>query len=173
MKKLMILILLAACAKTGPQGANGTDGKDGKNGTNPPQLRISESPADPSVCPSGGTEVSFNYVLQLGQTAPEVPSPITVCNGLAGVSAPLGIQEAIAPCGAASSSFKEVLLRLADGSLLASFSANSSGQNTRLSLLPDGSYTDTDDSACSFTVSTNGNTRSISWSGGGESWTIQ
>lgn len=74
---------------------------------------------------------------------------------------------AITPCGASSSSYKEVLLGLQGGYILSEFTGNASNAATvRNTLVPDGSYYDTDDSQCYFSVSTasNGN-RSVSWNG--------
>lgn len=101
-----------------------------------------------------------------------------VCNGTngsngaagpAGADAPPSAYtpvQAVEPCGAASSSYKEVLLVLASGDVLSSFSVSSSGQDTRLTFLPDGNYTDTDESGCQFNIATSGVTRTISWDGG-------
>ena len=87
---------------------------------------------------------------------------------------PVGI---VTPCGPSSSPFKEVLLILEDGSLLASFSDTQSGDNTRFALIPDGTYMDTDSSGCVFTISTKDNVRTVTWNndwhGGSQSWTIK
>lgn len=97
--------------------------------------------------------------------------------------------EVITPCGATSAASaggtskpvvnKEVLLRLADGEVLGVVSDAASGLNTRLTVLADGSFTDTDSTLCSFTLATaidaktGAKTRSISWSGVvQESWTL-
>lgn len=74
--------------------------------------------------------------------------------GLPGQDAVL---EVIDPCGDAAGIVDEVLIRLADGSVLCSFSANASGQNTRLSILPPGNYQTTDGSGCNFSIDANGN----------------
>ena len=66
------------------------------------------------------------------------------------------VLEVIDPCGDASGVVDEILLRLSDGSVLCSFSANASGQNTRLAILPPGNYVTTDGSACAFTVTQDG-----------------
>lgn len=72
--------------------------------------------------------------------------------------------EAIQACGN-SVAYKEVLLRLANGQVLGSFSDDTSGKMTRLAFLPDGTYMNTDNSGCTFSLSTAGDTRSISWGG--------
>jgi hypothetical protein len=73
----------------------------------------------------------------------------------------------IAPCGVSSSPYKELLLCLVNGDVMGSFSDSASGLNTRLALLSAGSYVDTDDSGCQFTVSidNSGNT-TVSWNQG-------
>ena len=65
----------------------------------------------------------------------------------------------IAPCTEASSPYKEQLLCLNDGGLLGDFSDSASGLNTRFAFIPTGSYVDTDDSGCNFSVlvDSNGN----------------
>lgn len=76
--------------------------------------------------------------------------------GETGPQGPAAILEVIDPCGDAPGVVDEILLRLADGSVLCSFSANASGQNTRLAILPTGSYVTSDGSNCNFTVNANG-----------------
>lgn len=66
------------------------------------------------------------------------------------------ILEVIDPCGDAAGVIDEILIRLTDGRVLCSFSANANGQNTRLSVLPAGSYVTTDGSNCHFTVTAQG-----------------
>lgn len=72
----------------------------------------------------------------------------------------------VTPCGPSSSPYKEVLLFLADCSLLSSFSVDSNALNTRFTLVPDGTYSDTDSSGCVFTVSSAPTTRTVSWNAG-------
>ncbi len=79
-----------------------------------------------------------------GETGPQGP---------AGEAAVL---EVIDPCGDAPGIYDEVILRLANGQLLTSFSENANGKNTRFSILTPGSYVTTDGSDCSFTVSADG-----------------
>jgi len=147
----------------GPQGIPGPAGSPGPQGLTPV---IAYAPASLTQCPGGG-------VIMIVTTNVTVSS--IICNGVNGVSpspspyTPTGV---ITPCGPNSSPYKEVLLLLQDGSLLSSFSDTASGSNTRFALLPDGSYEDTDASHCAFTISTSGKIRSITWTGGGESWTI-
>lgn len=62
----------------------------------------------------------------------------------------------IDPCGDAAGIHDEVLLRLQDNSILASFSDSASGSNTRFSIIGLGSYVTTDGSNCHFTVASSG-----------------
>jgi len=183
MQRIISLFLLASCA-AGPQGIQGSKGSNA----------ITEiSSAGAAQCPTGGdiivtaTDLNEDGVIDNGDT--NIQSA-TICNGVQGpqgVAGATGNQGAIGaaapetaytpvqtvtPCGPNSSSYKEVLLVLADGSILCDFSLNLAGQDTRLTLLPDGSYIDTDESGCEFTVSTSGDTRSITWAGGGTSFQI-
>lgn len=78
----------------------------------------------------------------------------TGSQGPAGQSAPasqFSVVQVIDPCGK-QSSFDEVLLKLGDGTILASFSDNENGKNTRFSLLVPGNYVVTDGTHCYFTV---------------------
>jgi hypothetical protein len=85
----------------------------------------------------------------------------TVCNGEDGENGldapptPFTPVAAIDPCGNGPG-FDEVLLRLNDGSILASFSDNANGKNTRFSLLVPGNYVSTDGTLCYFSVTSAG-----------------
>ena len=91
---------------------------------------------------------------------------MTICNGQNGVTPAFTTVETITACGN-NVAYKEVLLRLQNGQVLASFSNDTGGTMTRLSFLPDGTFMNTDNSGCVFSLSTSsdGKTRSISWSG--------
>lgn len=65
---------------------------------------------------------------------------------------PLTPVELVDPCGDTPGVFDEVFLRMYSGILLASFSDNSGGKNTRLSVIIPGSYVTTDGSNCHFQV---------------------
>lgn len=144
-----------SAGSTGASGHNGTNGSNGSNGVSCTVQAITPSASSPT----GGA------LLTCGLTQ------VVVYNGAANAAAAmLQIVQQITPCGPNSSPWKEVLLQLAGGLLVGSFSDNSSGLNTRLSDLPDGSYVDTDNSGCNFSVSTSGSTRSVSWSSGSNSY---
>jgi len=144
--------------KDGSNGANGIDGKDGKDGLNgqdgvSPTLQVVVTQS--ITCSNGGTQV---VLLTNG-----VPQAFEICNGEVGQTGPQGASgvpldiEIIDPCGDAAGIYDEVLLRLPDKTLIASFSANANGQNTRLSVLTQGNYITTDGSNCRFSVDANGN----------------
>lgn len=173
MKKYILLMFLVSCGGTvveGPPGPPGNQGDSGNNGHS-----VVFFPTNAPQCLNGGTlwlsatDTNDNGILDV--TDDNIKYAV-VCNGQ---NAPWSLYITvgiITPCGPNSSPYKEVLLLLANGSVLASFSDNVSGTNTRFALIPDGSYQDTDASACPFTLSTSGTTRTISWSGGGQSWTV-
>lgn len=60
------------------------------------------------------------------------------------------------PCGDSPGVIDEVLLVLANGQVLVSFSSNANGDNTRFAILPPGSYVTTDGSNCHFTLTADG-----------------
>lgn len=64
--------------------------------------------------------------------------------------------EVLNPCGDAPGVYDEVLLRLTDGTVLASFSENVNGKNTRFSLIGPGTYQTTDGTGCVFTLTSEG-----------------
>lgn len=68
----------------------------------------------------------------------------------------IGIVEIIEPCGDVVGTLDEVLLRLSDGSILASVSDSQGGHNTRFSLLSPGAYQVTDGTKCQFIVTSTG-----------------
>lgn len=87
-----------------------------------------------------------------------------------GINAPISaftFNKEIAPCGQASSPWKEQLLCMTNGNILASFSDNAAGLNTRLSNIPTGNYIDTDNSGCNFHIQVNSdNSTTVSWDAG-------
>lgn len=195
MKKLMFaMLLLTGCAKTDPQffskEVTMTDGKDGVNGTNGSNghsAAVSTVPADSTACSTGGwvlnlgVDTNDNGLLEVS----EITSVAVLCNGATGSQGQQGVAGqngtngtnaqlpqyipvlAITPCGPNSSSYKEVLLGLVGGTILSEFTGNASNAATvRNTLIQDGSYYDTDDSQCFFTITTASNgDRTVSWNG--------
>lgn len=142
----------------------------------PPSYAINSRIANEEECATGGNVIEI-YVDEdldgMKSDLEHVVSSSPVCNGhngldgQAGSDAPIpayGFVEAIFPCGN-TTAFKEVLIRMQNGQILSSFSDNPQGAMTRLVLIPDGTYMNTDNSGCQFSLSTSndGKTRSISW----------
>ena len=65
---------------------------------------------------------------------------------------PVGL---IDPCGDKPGIYDEVFIKMANGTLVASFSNNVNGDYTRLSVLVPGTYMTTDGDSCTFTVTAN------------------
>lgn len=168
---LLIVVLAIGCAKTGEKGATGNNGAPGGSGRDGVGCTVSLlSPAP--LTPYGGAMVTCGTdIVIISNGAPGPTGP----QGIPGMPAPptaYTVAGVVDPCGDAPGIYDEVFLRFANGNLVASFSDNINGYNTRLSELPDGNYVTTDGSGCNFNVSTLGNTRTVSWPGGSESWTF-
>ena len=189
--KIFILISLAltlsGCLFT-PDDGTVNLGKDGHNA-------LIEMVANDPHCPAGGDmilsglDMNNNGVLD----CTEVQYSADICNGVAGATGAVGPTgpvgqtgaagvnanvspflpvAAISPCGVNSSSYKEVLLGLANGDIYAEFTGGSSTSDVRNAFIPDGNYQDTDSSACNFSVTTSPDgDRSISWNGGSANYT--
>jgi len=156
---LTLSLLVVGCGR-GPRGHTGTDGATGADGANCSVMAV-----EPSIdAPNGGALITCG----LSQTL-----VLNGTNGTDGLDAPptaYSIVDTINPCGV-NGSFDEVLLRLANGSVLASFSQNGSALTTRLVELVSGNYATTDSNSCSFSATINNDgSGNISWSGGGVSW---
>lgn len=109
-----------------------------------------------------------------GEIGPTGEIGMTGSNGAMGPTGPQGehsITKVIDPCGKVGS-YDEVLLAFANGNLVALF-VTSNHQYPRFSLIPDGNYLTSDNTSCYFSVSTSGSTRTVTWTGGSESWNIQ
>lgn len=169
---LIVLALTSGCAQLkGDPGKNGQDGSIGLQGTKGIQgvngQDCSVQQATVSVLtPYGGAIVtcgSSSVLITNGMPGAQgVPGPVTT----------YGIDKLIDPCGATPGIYNEVFLRLANGQLIWSLSDNANGQNTRLALAADGNWVTTDGSNCTFSISTNGNIRTIIWPNYIESWNI-
>jgi hypothetical protein len=139
---LMWAILLGGC---------GTEGE--KKSTDPtptPEIQVVKGPKGDS-----------------GKDGQSVQGP----KGDTGKAGANSVVSLIAPCGVASSPWKEQIMCLTTGQLLASFSQNSAGQNTRFSLIGTGDYEDTDESGCNFHVDVDdlGNS-TVSWKAGSNTY---
>lgn len=170
----------------GSKGDAGNNGTNGTNGINGNSFEISQVAATVGECPNGGIEYTTKELDGNGNVIPASVVQSAICNGTNGGSGQAGtdgtngtnggtvtfsLVQAIEPCTAASSPWKEVILGLQGGQLLSSFSQNASGQDTRFSFIPNGSYQDTDSSGCTFTVTGNGSTTSqISWGAGSNAY---
>ena len=153
------------------------NGQNGANGSNGHSMQFTILSAAIAVCPAGGSTVLMALDINdngfYSATDPN-QQQMTICNGVNGIDGEDGEDasipqfspvDVIIPCGN-TATYKEVLLRLGSGQVLASFSDNSSGVNTRLVLIPDGTYMTTDNTSCVFTLATSidGSQRSVSWS---------
>lgn len=113
-----------------------------------------------ALAPNGGA------LITCGLSSTLVVNGAPGANGAAGQdgqdAAPsaYSIVEVIDPCGNAAGVYDEVILKMANGTLIASFSENNNGKNTRLSVLPQGNYQTTDGTSCNFSVS---NTNNVTW----------
>jgi hypothetical protein len=121
--------------------------------------------ADLSECSNGGyiilTATDSNDNLELDSDDLNIQSGI-VCNGLNGSNGlnapptPLTPVELIDPCGAVSGHVGEILIRLNNQTIIASFSDDLGGTNTRFAVIGPGNYMTSDGTFCNFTVNSNG-----------------
>jgi hypothetical protein len=168
----LVSLAVVCDGATGATGDTGATGPQGPAGTS---CSVQSVDPDPAVAPNGGALITCGTTSTLLLNgAPGAPGP----QGEPGTPAPptaYSVVAVIDPCGP-SGGFDEVFLRFANGSVVASFSDNSAGQNTRLSILVDGSFATSDGTNCAFTVTTDTSvtphTRTIAWSGGGETWQV-
>lgn len=181
MKKytLLLVLTLTACGperyseivgpgETGQSGAKGETGEAGKDGKSQ-SINLVRFTSDLDLCTAGS-----GVLIQVLTAGPDygdvvVSSQQILCDGTVGAvgpagqdgedgsSSPLSITSIVDPCGDAPGIYDEVFLKLANGTLLASFSDNANGNNTRFSVLVPGSYVTTDGSNCHFSVDSAGN----------------
>lgn len=133
----------------GETGQSGTNGLAGQNGINCVLEQLANG-----VKINCGDSIGYIYNGIDGQPGQDAPASA------------YSLQKYITPCGPNSSPWKEVLLCMGDGNILASFSENADGKNTRLALIPPGDYIDTDASNCHFSVTTQDGNSVVSWNGG-------
>lgn len=179
MKNLLVIFALlmafTACGRRhdGANGLNGTSGSNGVDGLNSLVAMASgaASCANGGVTVFSGLDANRNNVLD----ALEVTASADVCNGDDGTNGSNGSNGTngtngadapptaftpvalVNPCGDAPGIYDEIFLKLQNGTLIASFSANSSGLNTRFSVLTAGSYQTTDGDNCTFNLDAAGN----------------
>ncbi|MES2856676.1 MAG: hypothetical protein V4692_12470 [Bdellovibrionota bacterium] len=166
----------------GATGANGQAGAAGPAGSNGYSMVFLSTPASPQQCSAGGSYIVMALDSDRSGTytnADTSQQSLTLCNGATGATGADGTDgedgsdaevpaytpvQPITPCGNTVAN-KEILLRLSNGEVLASFSDNTQGKMTRLVLVEDGTYMNTDNTSCKFTLATSqdGKTRSISW----------
>lgn len=112
-----------------------------------------------------GKDTTISYTDPSCKVTEGVNGTLLQCpNGSQALIAPNGTQYNIVtiidPCGDAPGIYDEVLLKLANGQIVASFSQNVNGDYTRFALIPQGTYMTTDGSNCRFNVSSTGE---VSW----------
>lgn len=166
MRRLTLLVLIISLFSCGEPTIYTVPGPKGDKGdTGPSGQSCSITPVTAgAIAPNGGALVTCgddSVLLLNGEPGQDGQSP-----------AGLTITTKIDPCGNTPSIDDEVFLLLSDGSLIWLQVDNSSGKNARLAEGTDGSWVTTDGSACHFTISTTGNTRTITWTGGSYSWTL-
>ncbi len=153
---------------TGPAGDRGSDGVDGYTTL----LRL--VPIDSCTQLLSGLDLDRDSDLSAG----EVTQSAAICNGRDGADGATGPSGAagrdgldgadapataftpvgiIDPCGDTPNVHDEVFIKLANGTLIASFSDNANGKNTRFSILiPGTNYQTTDGTNCTFSVDSQG-----------------
>jgi hypothetical protein len=151
---LFILVMSTSCA-SGPNGMI-VDGKSGHSSL------VSLTRVENCVVMLSWLDMNDNGLYDTKDSnmyTQAVCDGVNGVDGQDGVDAPLSqfdIVDIIDVCGDSPSVIDEVIVKLRNGQLLVSFSANAAGANTRFSLLPAGSYVTTDGSACYFQVKLNG-----------------
>lgn len=120
----------------GPKGETGAPGQDGRDGQSCTVTQVANGAL--ISCPDG----SRTAILNGAPGADGQPAPATAYT----------VTELIDPCGP-QGAYDEVLLKLANGQILAHFA---SGAKQFLTIVPPGNYTVTDGTGCKFTVTPTG-----------------
>jgi hypothetical protein len=173
--KLILLAALASCGRhsehTYRYGSDGINGKPGSSGHSSLLATTSFSGVSGS-CTNGGIVVLSGLDTNDSGTLDSADTNLVssyVCNGTNGSNGTNGTNGSNAPpspftpvtildpCGNSSGVFDEVMLKLYNGQILASFSDNVNGYNTRFSIIGAGSYMVTDGSHCYFSIDSLGN----------------
>jgi len=115
--------------------------------------------SNPEQGPAGQDGVGCNVTPAInGALITCATGSVLVLNGQDGTDAPptaYTVVGLVDPCGDKPGIYDEVFFRLHNGLLVASFSDNQNGLNTRFSVLTPGSYRTTDGSNCYFSVDSN------------------
>lgn len=120
----------------GPKGETGAPGQDGRDGQSCTVTQVANGAL--ISCPDGTSTAILNGTPGAdGQTAPATAYTVT---------------ELVDPCGP-QGAYDEVLLKLANGQILAHFA---SGAKQFLTIVPPGNYTVTDGTSCRFTITPTG-----------------
>jgi len=171
---IIMSLLLAACCRPkdgrdGLSGVSGRDGRDGSNGHN--ALVVTENILETNEIIGQllrfGTDLNDNGILEASETSQTATimngkdgqNGINGVNGINGADAPPTAFTPISilnPCGNNPAIVNEIFLKLSNGTIIASFSQNASGLNTRWAVLTVGTYQTTDGDACTFTLNANG-----------------
>lgn len=157
----VILVTASGCGKepqviAGPQGNAGSQGQPGFSSL---VVIANDAPS----CSNGGKtiltalDVNYSNTIDAGDVNLQTAE---ICHGTDAASSPFSPAEFIDPCGDAPGVYDEVLIKLANGMIVASFSDNANGKNTRLSVLVPANYVTTDGSNCSFSVDAAG---AVTW----------
>lgn len=187
MKNLILPLLLLSfpiigCGNDdgqGPQLIQGPKGDPGESSNE--TIQLIRFTSDSSLCESesgvivqvlkptdlfGGTSIDSAAVIcdgingedgEIGATGPQGPKGDP---GATAPTSPYEVTQVIDPCGDAPGIYDEVFLKMANGTLIASFSDSAAGNNTRLSVLVPGSYVTTDGSNCHVVVHSDG---TVTW----------
>lgn len=154
-----------SAGSSGEPGAPGAEGARGERGYSTVVALISSVHS----CNAGGitilTALDINGDGAVTVGTDDAIQSAEICHGERGSDGadgenapptPLSPVEIINPCGESGEGFDEVFLRLANGTILASFSENANGKNTRFSVLTPGNYMTTDGDRCYFTIGSGG-----------------
>lgn len=148
---MILLMLFNGCGREiGIPGPKGDKGDPGLNGVSCTVNEVVSS----NEYPNGGA------VITCGANVVVVKNGADGDDGEDGQPGANAVIQLIDPCGDYPSVHDEVILRLSTNQLLASFSDNPNGKNTRFAVITPGSYQTTDGTNCNFTVDLNGN---VSW----------
>lgn len=144
----------------GPKGDKGDTGPQGRQGDRGPSGHVGPSgiPGNPGAPgPKGdkGDSCTVTSAINGAIISCENGTSVLILNGEDAPPTAYSIVELVDPCGDAPGIYDEVFLRLQNGLLVASFSDNSNGKNTRFAVLTPGSYQTTDGSGCYFSINSN------------------